>query len=470
MSSPSTPTCRVTFWGAAQTVTGSMHQVETPRRSLLLDCGLFQGRRAEAMKRNSNFPFATRDIDAVLLSHAHIDHCGNLPTLLRRGYAGPIFCTPATRDLLAVMLNDSARIQQEDAEYLNRKRGKGVLRIEPLYDPRDVVRTLRACQSIPYDRTVEVVPGVRATFVEAGHLLGSAMIHLEIDGPRPVHLTFTGDLGRHGLPILRDPAPVPPADLVISESTYGGRTHEPVELLVDHLGEIVHRTFDRGGKLLIPAFSLGRTQTIIYFLHQLIEAGKLPEIPIFVDSPLAAAATEVFRLHPECFDDETLDLLDREPNLFGGKQIRYVRNVEESKRLHSLPTPAVIIAASGMCEAGRILHHLKNHIEDPRTTILLVGYQAPHTLGRRIADRQPEVRLLDRTFQLRAEVLTLNGFSAHADHNDLLRYLSPLAGTTRMVRLVHGELEPAEALAQGLREVGFADVAVPDRGDFVELS
>ncbi|MFO0876002.1 MAG: MBL fold metallo-hydrolase [Gemmataceae bacterium] len=467
---PASPACRVTFWGAARTVTGSMHRVDVGSRSLLLDCGLFQGRRAEAQRRNSHFPFEAKEIDAVLLSHAHIDHCGNLPTLLRRGYPGPIYCTHATRDLLAIMLNDSARIQQEDADYLNRKRSRGEPRIEPLYEARDVTRVLRACQSVPYDRPVEVLPGVRATFLEAGHLLGSAMIHLEIDGTPVRKITFTGDLGRHGLPILRDPAPLPPADLVISESTYGGKTHAPAELLADNLGEIVRRTFARGGKLLIPAFSLGRTQTIIYFLHQLFRDHKLPEVPVFVDSPLAAAATEIFRLHPECFDEETADLLAREPDLFGGGQIRYVRDVEESKRLNARPDPAVIIAASGMCEAGRILHHLKHNIEDPRTTILLVGFQAPDTLGRRIAERRDEVRLLDRTRRLRAEVVTLNGFSAHADHDDLLRYLGPLASTTRQVRLVHGEVEPAEALATALRERGFPDVAVPDRGDIVELA
>ncbi|MFM7151967.1 MAG: MBL fold metallo-hydrolase RNA specificity domain-containing protein [Gemmataceae bacterium] len=462
---------RVTFHGAAQTVTGSMHLVETGKLRILLDCGLYQGRRAEAQRRNSNLPFAPRDIDMVLLSHAHIDHCGNLPSLLRRGYAGPIYCTPATRDLLAIMLTDSARIQKEDAEYLNRKKGKGEQRIEPLYEQQDVVRTLRACQSIPYDRPVDLGRGLRVTFVEAGHLLGSAMIHLEIDrNGSSRSITFTGDVGRKALPILRDPAPVPPADLLISESTYGGRTHEPPELLEDNLADIIHRTVERGGKLLIPAFSLGRTQTIVYFFHRLLQAGKLPpKLPIFVDSPLASSATEVFRLHPECFDEETLDLLESEEDLFGGGPVRYVRSVDESKQLNTLPGPAIIMAASGMCEAGRILHHLKNHIEDPRTTVLIVGFQAPDTLGRRLVEKQPQVRLLDRTIQLRAEVVNLNGFSAHADHNDLLEFLGPLASQVKKTRLVHGEPEAADALAAALRERGFSDVAVPARGDSVDL-
>ncbi len=466
-----TPRLRVTFWGAAQTVTGSMHLVETPRQALLLDCGLFQGKRAEAHRRNRDFPFAPKDIDAVLLSHAHIDHCGNLPTLVRKGFSGPIWCTPATRDLMAAMLEDSAHIQQEDAAYLNRKRPKGEPKVEPLYDDRDVVRTLRACQSVPYDRPFDAGRGVRATFVDAGHLLGSAMVHLEVEGnDRPVSLTFTGDLGRRNQPILRDPAAVPLCDLLVSESTYGGRTHGPTEMVAEDLGAAVRRTAERGGKLLVPAFSLGRTQTVIYFLHQLVRDGKLPDVPVYVDSPLAAAATEVFRLHPECFDEETLALLGRDPDLFGGTRIRYVRSVEESKRLNELEGPAVIIAASGMCEAGRILHHLKHHIEDPRTTILLVGYQAPDTLGRRIAEKREEVRVLDRMLKLRAEVVALNGLSAHADHNELVEYLTPLAQTTKRVRLVHGEPGPAEALAEALRAKGFADVAAPGRGEMVEVA
>jgi metallo-beta-lactamase family protein len=465
-----TPSLRVTFWGAAHTVTGSLHLVETPRARLLLDCGLFQGRRAEAYQRNQEFPFAPKDIDAVLLSHAHLDHCGNLPTLVRKGYGGPIWCTPATRDLMAAMLEDSAGIQQEDADYLNRKRPKGEPKVEPLYDRRDVVRTLRACQSVPYDRPFDPARGVRATFVDAGHLLGSAMVHVEAGGSdRPASLTYTGDLGRRVQPILRPPAAVPACDLLLCESTYGGKAHEPPELLAGSLGDIVRRTAGRGGKLLIPAFSLGRTQTVVYFLHQLVRDGKLPEVPVYVDSPLAAAATEVYRLHPDCFDEPTQELLEHDPDLFGGRRIRYIHSVEESKSLNLLEGPAVIIAASGMCEAGRILHHLKHHIEDPRTTILLVGFQAPETLGRKIAEKREEVRVLDRVLKLRAEVVTLNGFSAHADHAELVDYLTPLAGRVRQVRLVHGEPEPAAALAAALRAKGFADVAVPERGETAEV-
>jgi metallo-beta-lactamase family protein len=463
---PSAPT--VTFWGAARTVTGSMHRVDACGQSLLLDCGLFQGRRAESYYRNLHFPFRPRDIDAVLLSHAHIDHCGNLPNLVKQGFAGPIYCTAATRALAAVMLGDSARIHEEDAAYLNRHREKGEPVIEPLYDGRDVYLTLLRLTEASYDVPIEVGRGLEATFVDAGHLLGSAMINLRMAGPGGERrLTFTGDLGRPGLPILRDPAPVPPGDLVISESTYGGHTHEPVEETAERLGEVVRHTAARGGKLLIPAFSVGRTQTVVYFLHQLISAGRLPELPIYVDSPMAARATEVFRAHPECFDDEAQQLFQRHPELFGEQHVRYIEKVDESIALNSRPGPCVIISASGMCEAGRILHHLKHNIDDPHNTVLIVGYQAPETLGRRLVEGRPEVRILGRMIPVKAEVVVLNGLSSHADHPDLLRSLGPLSSTARQVRLVHGEPERAAALAEGLRGLGFADVAAPDRGESV---
>jgi metallo-beta-lactamase family protein len=459
----------VTFWGAARTVTGSMHVLRCAGKHVLLDCGLYQGKRAESWERNSTFPFAAREIDAVILSHAHIDHCGNLPNLVRQGFHGPIYCTPATRDLMAIMLADSAKIQEEDTQYLKRKH-RDEPPHEPLYDLRDVQRTLQLAHSIPYEKAFDVLPGLQARFVEAGHLLGSAMVAVQFQtGSRSFSLTFTGDHGRKGLPILRDPAPVPACDFLISESTYGGKRHPSPEFLVDALGALVSRTVQRGGKVIIPAFSLGRTQTVVFYLHQLMLAGKLAEFPIYVDSPLAANATQIFRLHPECFDDETAQLVQRDADVFGQQRVRYLLSVEDSKRLNDFTGPCIIIAASGMCETGRVLHHLKNNIEDARTTILLVGYQAPETLGRRLAEHKPEVRILSRFYKVRAEVVTMHGFSSHADHEEMLAALAPLAGHARRVCLVHGEPESSAALAAALQERGFALVDIPDRGQTIAI-
>lgn len=454
---PAEPT--VTFWGAARTVTGSMHLLDACGQSILLDCGVFQGNRAEARLRNREFPFRPKDINAVVLSHAHVDHCGNLPNLVKQGFTGPIFCTPATRALAGVMLGDAAKLHEEDAAYLDRHRASGEPEVEPLFTGRDVYRTLLRLQAVPYDTPFPVGPGLEATFVDAGHLLGSAMVALTIDGRR--RLTFTGDLGRPGLPILRDPAPVPPADLVISESTYGGHTHEPVTETAEQLGAVVRRTAARGGKVIVPAFSVGRTQTIVYFLHQLISAGRLPALPIYVDSPMATRATEVFRAHPECFNEGALRLYRAHPELFGERHVRYVDKVHESIELNGRRDPCVIISASGMCEGGRVLHHLRHNIEDARSTVLIAGYQAEGTLGRRLVERQPSVRILGREVPLRAEVVILNGLSSHADHGGLV---AALTGTAPRAALVHGESARAEALAVGLRAASFTEVVIPERG------
>lgn len=453
----------VTFWGATRTVTGSMHQIHACGRTVLLECGLFQGRRAESYHRNREFPFRAKDIAAVILSHAHIDHCGNLPNLVRRGFSGPIFCTPATRALAGVMLADAAKIQYEDALYLNARRDRTEPKVEPLYDLRDVYRTLVKLKAVDYGKRFDVIGGVRAQFHDAGHLLGSAMVHIHLDGTEGERtLTFTGDLGRVGLPILRDPATVPPADLVISECTYGGHIHEPVDETAVQLGEVVRRTAERGGKVIIPAFAVGRTQTVIYFLHQLISTGRLPAIPIYVDSPMAIRATEVFRSHTECFDEEAAELMRVHPEAFGEGRVSYVDKVNDSIALNRRSEPCIIIAASGMCEAGRVLHHLKHNLGDPRSTVLIAGYQAEHTLGRRIVERQPEVRILGQMVPLKAEVVVLNGLSSHADHSNLVQALQ---GTSQRIRLVHGEYERAERLAAALREHGITDVAIPERGD-----
>jgi metallo-beta-lactamase family protein len=466
VTTPSPAAPIVTFWGAARTVTGSMHWLEAAGKTVLLDCGLFQGKRAESYARNRDFPFRTRDIDAVVLSHAHVDHCGNLPNLVRRGFAGPIYCTPATRALASVMLGDAAKIQVEDANYLNHKRQKGDAKVDPLFDSRDVFRTLTKLQAKGYGEPFTIGKGIEVTFADAGHLLGSATVHLKIDTPDGAKsVTFTGDVGRPGLPILRDPEPIPACDLLITESTYGGHTHEPVDETADKLGEVVKRTAERGGRVIIPAFAVGRTQTIVYFLHQLISAGKLRDIPIFVDSPMANRATEVFNAHPECFDDETRALRAREPEVFGERHVRYVESAGESVKLNRREGPCVVVSASGMCEAGRVLHHLKHGLGDARNTVLIAGFQAKDTLGRRLVEGRPEVRVLGRPCPVKAEIVVLNGLSSHADHGDLLRMLGPLAGGTRRVRLVHGEPERAEKLVEGLKGIGFADVAIPDRGD-----
>lgn len=447
-----------------------MHRLDACGQSLLLDCGLVPGSGAESLRRNAQFPFRPRDIDAVLLSHAHLDHSGNLPNLIRQGFTGPIYCTPATRALAAVVLGDAAKIHEEEAARLNQQRERGQPRVQPLYTGRDVYRTLVRLKAVPYDTPFLVGAGLEAAFADAGHLLGSAMIHLRIDaseGERRV--TFTGDLGRAGLPILRAPVAVPPAEFVICESTYGGRSHEPVEAAVERLGAVVQNTVRRGGKLLIPAFSIGRTQTVVFYLHQLLSAGRLPDVPIYVDSPMAVRATEVFRAHPECFDEPTLRLLDEYPELFGDERITYVEKSHESVALNRAPAPCVIISSSGMCEAGRVLYHLQRVVEDPRSTILITGYQAEGTLGRQLAERRPQVKILGRSYTLRAEVATLGGFSGHADHAGLVEHLRPLARTARKVRLVHGEVPGAAALADELREIGFADVAVPERGESVAI-
>lgn len=457
----------VTFWGAAQMVTGSMHLLEAGSAKVLLDCGLYQGRRDESRRRNAAFPFAPKKIAAVLVSHAHIDHCGNLPSLIRHGFDGPIYTTPATRDLLAVMLVDSAKIQEEDAAHLNIQRNYAEPWVEPLYTRADVDRVLAQVIPIDYDRFREVAPGVRFKFLEAGHVLGSAMIHLVTEGGST--LTFTGDLGRRCMPLLRHTAPIPPADVLVCESTYGNRTHEPLEDTQRKLYEAINRTIARGGKVFIPAFSLGRTQLIIHFVHKGILEDRIPRIPVYVDSPLAADITGVYETHPECLDAEGTKMLEDGVGILGGDVVTYIREFEDSVRTSLRPEPSITIASSGMCDAGRILHHLKDHIDDPRCTVILVSYQAHGTTGRRLLEKTPTIKFLGREWNKWIEVVHLDGFSGHADRADFAAYLSPLAGQVGKVRLIHGEREQAEALAETLRDIGFVDVEVPRPGDMVEL-
>lgn len=463
------------FWGAAQTVTGSMHLVQAGGYNILLDCGLYQGRRKEAFERNKKFPFDPAEIDAIVLSHAHIDHTGNVPTLVHQGYRGPIWCTSATRDLSAIMLLDSAYIQESDVKYVNKRRQRqGQHPFEPLYTREDAVEALNLFRSIGLNQPFQVVPGVRARYSEAGHMLGSASIVLEIeDGNRKKRLGFSGDIGRTQLPILRDPAPLEHVDFMIMESTYGGRSHEPPDEARDALKEAVLEVHRRRGKLIIPAFAVGRTQDIVYALHELINAREIPVIDVFIDSPLAVEATQVFQLHPELYDQEVRDFLlsTRRSNPFGFASVNYIRDVEDSKALNTREGPAVIISASGMCEGGRILHHLKNNIEDPRNTILFVGFQAEHTLGRKILENQDPVPIFGDEYHIAARVMKINGYSAHADHQGLLDWLKAAQahGSLQKLFLVHGEIEAAQKLAQAAQAQGVPEVYVPARGEAFTL-
>lgn len=445
----------IEFHGAAREVTGSCHILRVNGHTVLLDCGLFQGRRKESDEKNRRLPLPIDQIDAIVLSHAHIDHAGRLPFLARHGYGNTIWCTAATRDLSNIMLADSAHIQEKDAEYMSRREKEAV---PPLYAMRDAARVSELMVGVPYHKPFEVVPGVKATFVEAGHILGSASVVLECTEKGSTRrLVFSGDVGRWGLPIIRDPVPPDGADVVILESTYGNRDHESVEGAREHLARVVRDTAARGGRILIPAFAVGRTQEIVYDLHALRLAGKIPALPIFIDSPLAIDATTIFAEHPEVFD-QSEDLVTAVDNLFEFERVQYTRSVEESKHLNTINTPIIIIAASGMAESGRIVHHLVHGASDPRNTILVVGFMAEHTTGRRIVERQPEIKLFGDPVPLRAQVEVLNGYSAHADRTELLRWLDGVKAHTpelRDVYLVHGETEAQDAFAQRLGELGY---------------
>jgi metallo-beta-lactamase family protein len=455
----------VTFWGAAQSVSGSMHLIEAGDRRVLMDCGLHLGPRNLARERNTYFPFDPTALDAVVLSHAHIDHCGNVPNLVRQGYEGPIFCTPATRDLLTVMLADSARIQEEESAISRMIDIADDIHGQPLYTQRDVKQAIIQCQTVGYDQTVALPGDMQLRLVDAGHILGSAMIEVSLrNQTHDRTIAFTGDLGRAGLPFLHPPASVPPADLLLSESTYGGRTHQPLDQLADCLARVVSRTINRGGKVLIPAFSLGRAQVVVYYLQEWIESGRMPRVPLYVDSALAASIAEVYRHHPDHLAPATLHRLAEAP----AGQVHYVRALSESKELSRNPAPCVLVASGGMCEAGRILRHLEQHIDDPRSSIVLVSYQAPQSLGHRLRDTGPTVVIQGKKWNKWAEVVDLTGFSGHADHNDLIDQLKPLGGRAA-VRLVHADLEHASCLAEDLTRHGFNDVGIPARGESVVL-
>jgi len=455
---------RLTFWGAAGQVTGSMHLLEAAGARVLLDAGLFQGRRAEAHDLNAKLPFDARRIDAAILSHAHIDHAGRLPLLVRDGFHGPIWATPSSRDLCAVMLPDAAHIQEKDHETLQR-RGQAGPASEPLYTLVDAIAVQDLLVGVPYRRITHLRKHMALEFLDAGHILGSASVDLRLTEAGPYRLVFSGDIGRRGLAIIRDPEPpTGPIDTLIIESTYADRSHESVAESEERLGEAVRRTAARGGKVLVPAFAVGRCQELVYSLHQLWRGGKIPEVPIYIDSPLAVDITTVFRMHPEVFDQRER-LVTAGSKLFDFPLVQYIRQVEESKALNEKSGPAVIIAASGMAESGRILHHLANGIGDHRNLILFVGFQAEHTLGRRIQMGEEGVKILGKDYHRRAEVETIGGYSAHADRAELRSWVRRLGGPIRRGFVVHGEPGALEAMALLLREEGVPEVHVPRHGE-----
>ena len=453
----------VTFSGAAREVTGSCHLVTVGEHTIALDCGLYQGRRAESREKNIKLPIDPERLTSIVLSHAHIDHAGRLPFLTRNGFSGTIWATAATRDLCAIMLADSAHIQEKDAEFL-RRRGQAIA--DPLYTQADIGPMMQRMVGEPYHRTFKVAPGIKATFVDAGHILGSASVILDCtENATTRRLVFSGDIGRWGLPIIRDPQVPDGADCVIMESTYGDREHPPFTDMRERLAAIVKATAARGGRILIPAFAVGRVQELVYDLHSLARDQAIPAIPIYIDSPLAVDATTVFGMHPEVFD-RTEGMVQRVQDLFRFELVHYTRDVAESKALNTQRGPMVIIAASGMCEAGRIVHHIANGASDPRNTILIVGFQAEHTLGRRIVEKRPMLKMFGDEIPLRATVEVLNGYSAHADRRELHKWIDGVNSERTMapVYLVHGEEPAQQSLASQLTDRGYR-THVPARGD-----
>jgi metallo-beta-lactamase family protein len=459
---------KITFYGGAETTTGSMHILEVAGAKFLIDCGMYQGSRKKAFEINKNFPFDPASLETVILSHAHIDHCGNLPNLHEQGYEEKIFCTHATRDLASVMLKDAAYIQMKDAEYL-RKHEKQVL--GPLYDIVAAEKTIWHFASVNYHQKFRIHPQVKVEFFDAGHILGAALtkFYVEQDG-KNVEIVYAVDLGRKNLPILRDPESVGTADYLIIESTYGGRHHTDITKAADLVAEAINRTAQRGGKLIVPAFSLERTQELVYVIRALKKDKRIPNLPVYIDSPLAVNVTDVFRLHPECFDHETNKLLEQDEDPFGSGECTYVRSTDASKRLNMLHGPLIIISASGMCEAGRILHHLANNCGDPKNTILMVGYQAEGTLGRRILEGARDIKIFGDIFKLNAEVIELDTFSAHADETDLVNYVAALNPKPKMTFLVHGEPEARGAFQKALKQATGIDGILPAHGQSFELN
>ena len=463
---------RLTFAGATRTVTGSQYFLEVNGYHILLECGLFQGRRADSLNRNRTFRIPPSQLDAVLLSHAHIDHSGNLPNLVKHGYLGPIYTTRATASLAGIMLLDAGHIQESDAEFINKRRIKrGETPVEPLYTQVDAAGVVPLLHPIDYYQKFEVVPGVIVEFIEAGHILGSAAMNIELqEGSRKTRFWFSGDIGRPGLPIVRDPILPANVDYLMMECTYGDTRHDDPQLSHEKFGHVVKETIARGGKIIVPAFAVGRTQDLVFTLNQLISDKFIPPIPVYVDSPLAVQASRIFINHPECYDLETLTFIreKRHPALnFPG--LTYVGSVDESKALNDKKGPMIIISASGMAETGRILHHLKNNIEDSNNAILIVSWQAPDTLGRRLVERQPVVRIFGEEYSVRARVVNIGGLSAHAGQDMLVKYALSAKGHLRNIFLVHGEPDAASALRSILVNSGVSGIQYPAENESAEI-
>jgi len=465
----------IKFWGAARTVTGSMHLLQLRNgRKILLDCGLYQGGGEAAEELNKHWPCDPAELDMVILSHAHIDHCGNIPHLVKDGFKGRIFCTHATFDLATILLTDSAKIQEMDAIHENKWRArKGKKPVEPLYKVKDVAPALNHFYTLPYDNWTKLDEGVELLFQDAGHMLGSAVVSLRImeDG-KMIKLGFTGDVGRYNAPILKDPVSMPPCDYLISESTYGGHEHESIPDSEERLLKIIHETcVVNRGKLVIPAFSVGRTQNLVYSMNRLYNDHRLPKIPVYVDSPLSVNATQVFEMHPECFDEELNDYMRSDPNPFGFNGLHYIRDAEASKALNGRNEPMIVISASGMASAGRILHHIAHTVEDDRNTILIVGYCAEGTLGERLVNGEQEIKIHGEPYQVRARIEKLNAYSGHADQPEMYQYIrkSQDPSQIKSIFLVHGEEVRSLAFQAYLQEKGYQQVTVPHRGDMVEI-
>lgn len=463
---------RITFYGGARQVTGSKHVIEANGDKLLLDCGLFQGHRDEANRKNRNLPFDPSEIAAVILGHAHIDHSGNLPSLVKNGFEGPIYTTKPTDDLCAYMLADSAYIQEKDVEYLNKKRKKkGLEPIEPTYTMADALTAIKSFVPRPYSHWFGVTKCTKAIFRDAGHILGSTVTELEIREQGKKHkICYAVDLGRKNLPLLKDPRQVDDCETLIIESTYGNREHDPIENAKGDLEEVINDTVSRGGKIIVPSFAMERTQEIIYHLHELHNEKRIPVIPIFIDSPLAINVTQVFRRNLQYLDAEAQKMIQKYEDPFGFEKVQYIHSVEDSKMLNYMDEPCIIISASGMCEAGRILHHLKNNVEDNRNTILVVGYMAENTLGRRIVERERQVKIFGEVYDLNANVVSIDAFSAHADKDELLNYVRGCGPKLERVFIVHGEEEQSFAFAESIRAMNpKLDVTVPQEGQTVEF-